>query len=185
MAKARGFTLTELMVTVAIVGIIAVLSGTAVWRYRVAAKRAEVTNALSKMAHATAAQYSNRRFQTGVNTFGADDRGTRTLCASASTPVPADVNSIQGKKYQSTQAEWSADVVKANKGFSCLRFSLNGPQFYQYDYTADQAAGTFIAKANGDLDGDGITSHFEIAGVTAGSDVNIAAGMKETTNGTE
>lgn len=173
------------MIAVAIVGILAVISGVSVSRFRHAAKRAEVTNNLGKMAHATAAQYSNRRFEVGVNSFGADDRGTRVLCGSASTSVPSNVTSIKGTKHQSKASEWSVDVNTPNTGFSCLRFSVNLPQYYQYQYVADRTSGRFTARANGDLDGDGITSTFQLVGQATGSDVNIAPSMAETTYGVE
>ena len=50
-------------------------------------------------------------------------------------------------------AHWSATA-----GWRCLKFSLNDPVYYQYNYTAtsplDQTAAEFAALAVGDLDGD-------------------------------
>jgi len=83
------------------------------------------------------------------------------LCASASHPVPASVASIRGRRYQSDAKDWHADDAR-NAGFTCLKFEVNSPQAYQYDY---QSNGTsFIATAHGDRDGDGVLSTFTIDG---------------------
>jgi hypothetical protein len=86
--------------------------------------------------------------------------------------VPAKATKIKGKKYQSNPAEWTVDAKTAGKGFSCLKFSVTGPQYFIYRYTASttkvaQAGNvdtTFDAIAQGDLDGDGQLSEIKLSG---------------------
>jgi hypothetical protein len=78
--------------------------------------------------------------------------------------VPAGAAPPPGKKYQSDPGEWSD-----NAGWSCLRFSMADPQYYQYNYTASGTTGaaneTFAAVARGDLNADGKNfSTFELDG---------------------
>jgi type IV pilus assembly protein PilA len=107
---------------------------------------------------------------------------TRALCKSGSAPVPAAIDSVKGKKYQSDPKDWNADAV-GNSGFACLKFSMDMPQYYMYTYTGGgtgSAGDSFTAMANGDLNGDGIQSTFSITGSVNGSFVlNIAPNFVE------
>ena len=50
------------------------------------------------------------------------------------------MTAIQGKKYQSDSAsgnDWQADGTTPRKGFPCLKFSMDAPQYYQYNFTSD------------------------------------------------
>jgi type IV pilus assembly protein PilA len=96
--------------------------------------------------------------------------------------VPSSKTSIQNRKYQSSPGDWS------KTGWSCLRFTMNDPQYFMYTYTASgttgQALDTFTAMANGDLDGDGNLSSFQFFGqIQALSGENVltmAATIQET-----
>ena len=96
------------------------------------------------------------------------------LCASASAPVPATVPGAA--KYQSSAADWQRDKA-ANAGFSCLRFEMVSPQYYQYTYTSTPTS--FTATAHGDIDGDGHASTFEIEGHVSGGTVLVSPTIKE------
>ena len=88
--------------------------------------------------------------------------------------------SIAGMKYQSDPAEWTADQATPGKGFACLRFSVSDPQYYMYDYKGTSgASGTFTASGMGDLNGDGTTSTFSIAGAVTGGVVFVAPNFLE------
>ena len=68
-------------------------------------------------------------------------------------------------------------------GWACLKFSLDQPQYFQYNYdvTATTGAGaTFTATANGDLNGDLVLSTFTLQGsIGSGNVLNVAPNITE------
>jgi type IV pilus assembly protein PilA len=96
--------------------------------------------------------------------------------------VPATATSIAGKKYQSKPAEWAVDAA-GNSGFACLKFSIDQPQYYMYNYAAagsSSPGASFTATAQGDLNGDGVLSLFQVTGsVNASYVLNISPNMLE------
>ena len=138
-----------------IMGILAVFG---VRRYLSASKTAEATSTLGHLSHLGAAAYER---ESGSDLMKAGDTmlGQRRLCPSASRMVPTDLAQISGKKYMSSAAEWEIDS-SSNAGFHCLGFTMESPQYFQYGYTATRTGFTTIA--HGDLDGDGVSSTFEI-----------------------
>ena len=94
------------------------------------------------------------------------------LCVTASKTVPQQAAKIKGKKYQSNPSEWSPDAKTAGKGFSCLKFSVESPQYFIYRYTTSttnvahsgNVNTTFDAIAQGDLDADGKLSEIKMSG---------------------
>ena len=66
-------------------------------------------------------------------------------------------------------------------GFACLHFVMDQPQYYSYMYTASGSSNpgdSFVAIANGDLNGDGVLSTFSLAGAINGSyALNVAPNM--------
>ena len=87
----------------------------------------------------------------------------------AAAKVPAAVP--KGEKIQTAATDWrvaadQGDGTVRSKGFPCLKFQIDTPQYYQYDYTTtvDATTGTFTAYANGDVNGNGIESQFNIGG---------------------
>jgi type IV pilus assembly protein PilA len=177
--RARAaFTLIELMIVVAIVGILAVLAAYGVRKYIASSKTSEARNALGRMAGAVVISYEDDEYgQTTMLTPGSSSTYTRAICNKASSPVPASASAIAGSKYQSTFADWNVDAA-GNSGFACLKFTIDQPQYYQYFYTASgttHPGDSFTATANGDLDGDGVMSTFSLTGVISSSYViNVA-----------
>jgi type IV pilus assembly protein PilA len=180
-----GFTLTELMIVVAIVGVLATLAYYGVRTYAARAKTAEARNALGSLSKAAANKWDSEIG--GANSFAAPGTYTvklKTLCLSATKSVPTTPAAIKGKKYQSSMlVDWQADQGTPNTGFACLGFHIDEPQYYEYSYTATNPTalgGTFTGTANGDLNGDGILSTFQISGaIGAGMALNIAPVIAE------
>lgn len=173
----RGFTLVELMIVVAIIGVLAALAIYGVTKYMTNAKTAEARSSLGRLAKDAAAAYE-RESDVGLIAAGASATITRELCPSVTATVPAALTSVAGQKYQSQPSDWNGN------GWDCLRFSMQGPQYFLYNYTADVSA-SFTATAQGDLDGDATASTFAIQGaITTGSDgqsfLRISGSIAET-----
>ena len=182
LAGRAAFTLIELMLTVGIVGILAVLGSYGVSKYVANAKTAEARNALGIMASGAVAQYEKESMQSSVLQVQTGASISRQLCQSAGASVPSSPASIAGRKYQSSPAEWEAGAA-TNSGFACLKFRLDEPQYYMYSYTIAGSASpgsSFTAAAEGDLNGDGVLSLFALSGsINSSYTINVAPNMIE------
>ncbi|HYO97478.1 MAG TPA: type II secretion system protein [Polyangiaceae bacterium] len=153
----RGFTLVELMIVVAIVGILAALAIYGVSKYVSNAKSAEARNALGRMAKDAVSAYQKEAMSATVLALGASSSLSHRLCGSATNKVPLTVPA--GEKYQSKPSEWGGTK---DIGWTCLKFSMDAPQYFQYDYT--MASDKFTCTATGNLDADAVNSVFAMSG---------------------
>lgn len=160
---------------IAAIGVVAALGIYGVRKYLVAAKSAEAKAEIGRMTKDAIAAYE-------METELPDGTMGHRLCPSASKSVPENLSDVGGKRYMSSPGEWTADGP--DKGFACLRFSISTPQYYMYSYeaTGTGASGdSFTARANGDLNGDGLASTFELSGtIDSGGDLRVAPGLTET-----
>lgn len=165
-----GFTLIELMVVVAIMGVLAAVAIPSFMRYISRAKTSEARQNLSKMYMQARTYY--------LETFGGQSLNGIVAyqfprSAPAEPALPCCLSGVGGK-CQPDPIYWTAPTWRV------LHFSMNDPHYYQYEFLS---AGTgnsaeFTARAIGDLDCDGIESRFEIyGGIGTDGDVTGSAGV--------
>jgi prepilin-type N-terminal cleavage/methylation domain-containing protein len=158
-----GFSLVELMVTVAIVGVLAATAIPAFAGMLSRSKAGEVSGSLNSMFKLAASYYASERGGQGnaSNTTGnctVDDAG----------PVPS--------QPLSTKQAFNADASFRGLGFSIADFT-----YFSYGLVTPSAASScgnaantsalYTFYAHGDLDGDGLESTFELASGTDTSNV--------------
>ncbi len=152
--KEGGFTLIELMIVVAIIGVLAAVAIPTFTKHMRRAKTVEATEALSKIAMGAREYYVSEHWDSNGTALAKQFPGGAGLITSPNL-LPCC------NKCINSSTEW--DI----KGWGSLKFALTEPHHYMYQFagigTAQSAS--YIAMARGDLDCDVVKqSTFQMIG---------------------
>lgn len=161
--RESGFTLVELMITVAILGVLATLAIPAFMGYVNRSKSSEALANLNMIFKGAASYYSGEMSRKGI---GASITGYCTV--GDQTPMPATPKA----------SKQAMGVPAPTSSFRAIHFQIADFVYYSYGLTSvdpsgglcshqKNTPGLYTFYANGDLDGDLTQSTFELS---AGSD---------------
>ena len=134
----KGFTLIELMIVVAIIGILAAIAIPNFRNYQLKAKTSEAKVNLASIAMGEEAYYA--------------EIGVYLVCAASSSATPG-----------AAKIDWTPST-----GFTSIGFAPKDTTvYYVYDVasgagTGESIANSFVASATGDLDGDSTSGVYTI-----------------------
>jgi type IV pilus assembly protein PilA len=199
--SSAGFTLVELMVVVAILGILAAIAIPTLSVYIRRAKTSEARIQLSKMFDSTVAYFQFDHVERGdVDELGSG--GTVTPSSTHRCPHPAnspaggaagltpdiDCNTGPGGRCipaanpPGTPGYYDIQLWGNNTTWERLNFQLSQGHHFRYNYVVQNSLSgygecQFTAQAFGDLDADGEYSTFERSGAADINGVNAATGL--------
>jgi prepilin-type N-terminal cleavage/methylation domain-containing protein len=163
--KSGGFTLVELMIVVAIIGILAAVAIPAFTRYVKKSRTSEAVGHLNKEWAGSLTYYESDHVTTGGTMLPKQFPGPSAETANGGTACGCST----GGRCAGGDSVWNTDPV-----WLALNFSLPDPHNYLPEYVSDGAgsAAQFTALATGDLNCNAVLSSFSRQGsINANGDV--------------
>jgi type IV pilus assembly protein PilA len=157
----QGFTLIELMIVVAIIGILAAVAIPAFMKYIKKSKTTEASQFVKKIYEGARVYYMDNNTPRGTiqaNASQFPDPATAGLTADANCCA---MTGGTAEKCVPDAAQWNTAA------WTALKFSVDDPHYYAYDYISPQQIGSganFTALAQGNLDCDAAYSTFTMYG---------------------
>ena len=171
MKNKKGFTLIELMIVVAIIGILAAVAIPAFLRFIRQSKTSEAPLNLKSMGDGAVAWYDADH--TDVNGdpltkhFPNANTDPRATPADSVTTNPVALPCIGGGTDIAGSALYSKNALRWDSyPWKSLKFGINSSHYYQYTYTQGGSGrdAKFTMVANADLDCDTTLSTYEMRG---------------------